>query len=91
MNDDAWKALCRFARHPHDDPREPWEVVTTKRKPTQTRRRKVTLARALRQADRAGVPICGATVKADGSVALELGSSSPRDEEFNEWDSVGQQ
>jgi hypothetical protein len=86
MNDDAWKALCDFAKHPerHGDPREPWEIVTTKPKPKQTRKHRVTLARALRQADRAGVSVSSATVKPDG-VVLELGETP---DQSNPWDNV---
>jgi hypothetical protein len=97
--DDAWRAFCDFVKHPHPhrdaDPREPWEVITrpAKPKPKQTRKRKVTLTRALKQADKAGVLVSGATVKPDGSVALELGNKSngaSLNDDLNEWDSVKQ-
>jgi hypothetical protein len=87
MNDDAWKALCDFAKHPDrpGDPREPWEIVTRTPKPKQTRKRKVTLARALQEANKAGVSVSSATVKPDG-VVLELGETAP--DQPNPWDSV---
>jgi hypothetical protein len=86
MNDDAWKAFCDFTKHPerHGDPREPWEIATTKPKPKQTRQRKMTLVRALKQADKAGVKVGSATVKPDG-VMLELGETP---DPPNPWDSV---
>jgi hypothetical protein len=86
MNDTSWKAFCDFAAHPtrHLDPREPWEVVTSKRKPKQTRQRKVTLSRALQQAAKAGVSVSSATLKPDG-VVLQIGETP---EQPNPWDSV---
>jgi hypothetical protein len=75
----------RFCQTPRQgDPREPWELVTTKPKPKQTRKRKVTLARALQQAGKAGVSISSATVKPDG-VMLELGETP---DQPNPWDGV---
>jgi hypothetical protein len=96
MSNDAWKALCDFAKHPDrgGDPREPWEVVTTPRPVNGnplTRKRRVTMERALKLAARAGVAVSGVIVKPDGSVTLELGSGSPNGEpDVNEWDSVKQ-
>jgi hypothetical protein len=86
-DDDSWRALCAFAKNPHgaDDPREPWEFVTTRPKPKQTRKRKMTLARALRQADKAGVAVRNAVVKPDG-VELQLSGETP--DQPNPWDSV---
>ena len=54
MNNEAWAAFCAFARNPFpDDDREPWEVITTRPKPKPTRKRRMTLARAMKQANRA--------------------------------------
>jgi hypothetical protein len=84
-NDDAWRALCAFVKHPYPaDDREPWDIVTTRPKPRKTRKRRMTLARALKQADKAGVAVSSAVVKTDG-VVLELGETSTQP---NPWDKV---
>jgi hypothetical protein len=86
-NRDAWRALCAFAKQPHrsDDPREPWEVVTSSAKPkTKSRRRKITVDRAMRQAAKAGLSVSAATITADGGVELRLGEP----QQPNPWDSV---
>jgi hypothetical protein len=85
-DDEAWKALCAFARNPvrSGDPREPWDVTTTPPKPKSTRKRRMTLARAMKQADRAGVKVGSVVMKPDG-VTLELGEASNQP---NPWDSV---
>jgi hypothetical protein len=97
MSDEAWRAFCEFVKHPYPDrlDREPWEIHTAPRKAKPIRKRKVTLARAMKQASKAGVSISGATVKPEGSVALELGhapngstGSTSNDGDFNEWDEV---
>jgi hypothetical protein len=89
----AWKALCEFVKHPYPvdhDPREPWEVTTTPPRPkTKTRNRKMTLARAMKQATKAGLAVASATVKPDG-IELELGGR-PTSQEVNEWDAVVKQ
>lgn len=51
------------------------------------RQRKPSLASAIKQAGKAGVNVAGATVKPDGSVALEFGET-PTSQEDNEWDDV---
>jgi hypothetical protein len=94
MTDDGWKALCEFVRHPtryREPDLEPWDVVPRPPK-AKSRKRRVTLARALRQAERADVPVRAATVRPDGSVALELGKSVTENSvtDANEWDSVKQ-
>lgn len=87
----SWRAMTAFAKNPTStaDPREPWEVHTVKPKQKQTRKRRMTLSRALKQADRAGIKVGSATVKTDG-VVLELGDQNdPQiDDEPNEWDVV---
>ena len=85
-NDDAWRALCTFARHPYlqSDLDEPWDIITTKPKPKQTRKRTITLARAMKQATKAGVSVRNAMLKPDG-VELQLGEPV---ETTNPWDSV---
>jgi hypothetical protein len=66
------------------DPDQPKTVDRSKR-----RQRRPTLAVALRQADKAGVNVVGATIRRDGSVALAFGSVSGRPESpDNEWDTV---
>ncbi len=86
-NDQAWKSLCEFVKHrPVDDP-EPWEVTTVKPtvKPVKrTRKRKLTLDRAMRQASKAGIAVSSATLTPDG-VKLELGEAT---NQTNPWDSV---
>ena len=91
MSDEAWKAFCLFSRNPHRDrdPREPWDVVTTPRPKIKTRKRRMTLARAMKQANRAGVAVQSVTVKSDG-VELQLGEAATPDHEVNEWDVVKQ-
>jgi hypothetical protein len=53
-----------------------------------SRKRRMTLARALRQADKAAVPVQAATLNADGSVRLELGDDGQNHRRHNEWDDV---
>jgi hypothetical protein len=95
MSDDPWTALCDFVKHPqcYADPREPWEVITTPRKTRLTRKRRVTVARAMKQAAKAGVSVRDVIVKSDGSVALQLGepvSANVEADITNEWDEVMQ-
>ena len=80
-DNDAWTALCAFAKDPErrGDYREPWEVPTARRK------RKVSLARAMKQADKAGLSVTAATLTADG---VELHWSEASANTSNEWDSV---
>jgi hypothetical protein len=89
----GWRALCAFAKNPNaylypDDP-EPWEVITTKpptKKLKRTRQRQLTLDRAMRQANKAGVAVKSATLTPDG-VKLDLGDQANSDQP-NPWDSV---
>ncbi len=67
MTDDRYWAKYVFDSRSLD-PREPWELTTRKPKPKRTR--KPSLIRALKQANRAGVAVSGATI--DG-VSLEFG------------------
>jgi hypothetical protein len=81
-----WGAFCAFSRNPYpDDDREPWDVVTTPRPKIKSRERQMTLARAMKQAKRAGVAVQSVTVKSDG-VELQLGDATP--DQANPWDSV---
>jgi hypothetical protein len=52
--------------------------------PDKTRRRRPTLAGALRAARKAGQKVKSATVEADGKVTLTFGDEPPT--ESNEWD-----
>lgn len=84
----AWEAFCNFAKEPnyYKDPRDMWEIADSLRPPKKrTRKRKVTLDRAMKQASKAGVSVNGATITADGGVKLELGKD---DVGPNEWDSI---
>ena len=90
-NDAAWQALCAFAKNSivRGEPRvyleEPWEVTTSPAKPKiKTRKVKVTLDRAMKQANKAGIAISGATINADGSATLHFGEP----QQSNPWDSV---
>lgn len=99
MSNEAWKAFCDFAtsqaksRFPDE---EPWDVVmapAAKAKPKLKRKRKPTIAAAMRQAAKAGVTPVAATIKPDGSVSLQFGcadgdSSSIEARHENEWDEV---
>lgn len=87
MKPDPWGALCAYAEFPYpNDDREPWDVICTPRKKIRTRQRKVTLARALKQADQAGVAIRNATVTPNG-IELQLGEATSENQP-NPWDSV---
>jgi hypothetical protein len=91
MADDPWRAFCLFARDPwrYTTPSDflaPWDVVTTTRKKP-TRKRKMTLDRAMKAASRAGVNVNCAVMAQDGSVRLELGDTN-NGHDVNEWDSV---
>jgi hypothetical protein len=63
---------------------EPWDMPTVRRR----KRKAPDLARALKQAKRAGESVTGATVTADG-VTLNFGSSretgSEQTSEFDSW------
>ena len=84
---EAWAAFCAFARNPYpDDDRERWDIVTTPRPKIKSRKRRMTLGRAMKQANRAGVAVQSVTVKSDG-VELQLGEAVTPDQ-ANPWDSV---
>jgi hypothetical protein len=65
-------------------------MVTPLTAQKRTRKRRVTLARAMRQASKAGLKVSGATINADGSVTLAFSETagSQGKELENEWDSV---
>ncbi|WP_441232574.1 hypothetical protein [Bradyrhizobium sp. 1200_D9_N1_1] len=76
--DDAWRAFIEFSKRgfvPGDD-RERWDIETFPPKQKRTRKRRMTLARAMQQANDAGVAVSSATVNADGSVTLTFGKSA---------------
>jgi hypothetical protein len=82
-NDDAWQNLIRFVENgcisDRDlESREPWDIETYPPRPKRTRKRRITLTRAMRQASEAGVAVSGATVNADGSVTLAFGGAPSR-------------
>lgn len=90
-NDDAWQAFIEFSKRGfvRGDDRERWDIETFPPKQKRTRKRRITLARAMRQASEAGVAVNGATVNADGSVTLTFGNpANGSGENFNEWDTV---
>jgi hypothetical protein len=90
-NDAAWQAFIRFSKYgfiPKDD-REPWDIITRPRPAKRMHKRRVTLARAMRQASKAGVAVNGATVNVDGSVTLMFGeTANGSGENGNPWDEV---
>jgi hypothetical protein len=68
---------------------EPWDFVPDKKR--RKRIRKPTLASALKAADKAGKAVAGATIKPDGSVALEFGNADApicQAHNANPWDRV---
>jgi hypothetical protein len=90
--DDAWQAFIEFSKRgfvPGDD-RERWDIETFPPKKKRARKRRMTLARAMRQASEAGVAVKGATVNADGSVTLLFGEAAPLSNgaASSEWDEV---
>jgi hypothetical protein len=93
-NDTAWQNLIKFVENgcipDRDlDPRERWDIETYPPKPKRTRKRRMTLARAMRQASEADVAVSGVTVNADGSVTMMLGeAANGPGNGLNEWDTV---
>jgi hypothetical protein len=94
-NDDAWQALIRFCANgcvPDHllAQRAPWEIVTYPPKRKLTRKRRVTLSRAMQQASKAGLAVNAATVNADGSITLSFGETAPQNQgaTSSEWDEV---
>jgi hypothetical protein len=89
-SDNAWQAFIDFSKHGFipDDPRERWEIETFSPRQKRTRKRRMTLARAMRQASEAGVAVSGATVNSDGSVTLTFGEAAPQSKKSSEWDEV---
>lgn len=90
--DDAWQAFIEFSKRgfvPGDD-RERWDIETFPPKQKRLRKRRMTLARAMRQATDAGVAVNGATVNADGSVTLLFSAAAPQSNGAtdSEWDEV---
>jgi hypothetical protein len=81
------------------DEYDPWAAydpspLIVRRAPKRVRNRKLTLARVIRQARKAGIDVTGATLTKDG-VSLEFGKcaaaeSAKVDDDFNEWDVVKQ-
>jgi hypothetical protein len=59
-------------------------------KPKRTRKRRITLGRAMRQASEAGLAVSGATLAADGSLSLTFGETPAAGsiDDHNEWDEV---
>jgi hypothetical protein len=68
--------------------RNRWVNITLP-KPKRTRKRRMTLARAKRQADEAGLPVSAAKYDEDGSLWVIFGEPAIglRDKD-NEWDTV---
>ncbi|WP_426433874.1 hypothetical protein [Bradyrhizobium genosp. P] len=92
---DRWQAFIRFAENGCVSDREierdydPW-AATRPTKPKRSRKRRMTIARTMRQASEAGVAVGSATMHADGSVTLMFGAPSPaeKSEKINPWDKV---
>jgi hypothetical protein len=62
------------------------DLVVTGSPPNHTRKRRVTLDRAMRQAKKADVTVSAATLNADGSVTLSFGEDDHHDQ--NDWDTL---
>lgn len=89
--DHAWQAFIEFSKRGVVlDDRERWDIETFPPKQKRTRKRRMTLARAMQQATEAGVMVSGATVNADGSVTLLFGEAAPQRNGAtgSEWDEV---
>ena len=66
---------------------EPWDQETHPPKKQPIKRKcKVTIDRAMKQANQAGLSVSSATVTAEGGVKLELGETS--NGQHNPWDDV---
>ncbi|MGY3490226.1 hypothetical protein ACVW1C_008109 [Bradyrhizobium sp. USDA 4011] len=90
-SNDAWEAFCDFGKRGLTDGeyRERWDIKTFPPKKKRVRKRSVTLARAMRQANEAGLAVSSATLNADGSVTLTFGEPVSRTGgQSNEWDTV---
>ncbi|WP_025036216.1 hypothetical protein [Bradyrhizobium sp. DOA9] len=86
VNNSQWFGIFRGYNFPLH---EPWDIVTRPPKQKRMRKRRMTLTRAMRQANEAGVSVQSAIINADGSVTLIFGKpSSVHNETFNEWDTV---
>ncbi|MCK1715120.1 MULTISPECIES: hypothetical protein [unclassified Bradyrhizobium] len=87
-DDTAWQALIRFVANgcisDRDlESREPWDIETYPPRPKRTRKRRMTLSRAMRQASEAGIAVGSVTINTDGSATLtfvEPGLSSATEE-----------
>ena len=68
--------------------KEEWRALLSGQKPPRLRRRrnprKMTLARALREARKAGVNVAGATLEPDGRLSLQFGEAVPIEAD-NPW------
>jgi hypothetical protein len=90
MPDEKWKALCQFAKTGvsyFDDPREEWDIAThtAAAKPV-TRRRRPSLARAKKQAAKAGVEVARYEIGSDGTINVV--PAKPEETADNPWDRV---
>ena len=64
-------------------------IVGRNRKRKRSRKRRVTLDRAMRQAKKAGMNVSAATLNADGSVKLEFGDNDQNHHhQQNDWDTL---
>jgi hypothetical protein len=97
INSEEWKACVEFIKkpiplyHQRPWPTPPISPFAIKPKPPiqtikRTRRRQLTLDRAMRQANKAGITVKSATLTPDG-VKLDLGDQANSDQP-NPWDSV---
>ena len=87
---EKWKAMCEVAKTGvgyWDDPREEWDIPTRPAVKTKTRRRKpMTLARAKKQAAKAGLEVAHYELGSGGTIKVIL--ASPDQPSDNPWDSV---
>jgi hypothetical protein len=85
--DAAWRAFIEFVHNPEGRScTEPWDTPTVpKTKPKTRRRRHITLERAMKEAEKAGIKPTSAKVTADG-VQFDLTEHAANDDSQNEWD-----
>jgi hypothetical protein len=88
-NDNKWQALCDFAKHGAGyfaDPREPWDVFT--RPSVKQRHRKPSLARAKKQAAKAGLDVARFEITGTGISVVPASPDQGSTTIENPWDQV---
>jgi hypothetical protein len=92
LRQEKWKAMCEFAKTGMDrllenqNPNEPWDIVTSPAVKTKTRRRNPSLARAKKQAAKAGIEVARYEIASDGTINIV--PANPEETADNPWDRV---